>query len=69
MGAAKKSSGSMYVCGYVNAKNSFGGYTGAKPFYGLLSPDLLVFSVVDIGSDDISVSVTRQMCQMSGVIF
>lgn len=22
-----------YVCGHVNAKNSYGGYTGKKPFY------------------------------------
>ncbi|HGV9232404.1 TPA: hypothetical protein ACNOH1_002655 [Providencia rettgeri] len=26
-------SSSMKVCGYVNAKNSFGGYTGNKGFY------------------------------------
>jgi hypothetical protein len=25
--------GSLVVCGYVNAKNSFGGYVGKKPFY------------------------------------
>lgn len=22
-----------YVCGYVNAKNSYGAYTGKKPYY------------------------------------
>lgn len=25
----------VHVCGVVNAKNSFGGYTGGKPFYAL----------------------------------
>lgn len=33
----KKIDGSIEVCGYVNAKNSFGGYSGIAPFYTLLS--------------------------------
>ena len=28
-----RSSGLPVVCGQVNAKNAFGGYAGAKPFY------------------------------------
>lgn len=34
--AARSPSGAIAVCGYVNAKNSFGGYVGAKPFVGTL---------------------------------
>ena len=28
-----------YVCGYVNAKNSYGGYTGKKPYYVYIETD------------------------------
>ena len=35
--AAKGSSGSVVVCGFVNAKNSFGGYVGEAPFIGVIN--------------------------------
>lgn len=34
MRAAKDSEGRITVCGYANAKNSFGGYVGMSPFSG-----------------------------------
>ncbi len=36
--AGPEESGTIYICGFVNAKNSFGGYTGDKPFIGMLPP-------------------------------
>ena len=27
--------GEKYVCGFVNGKNSYGGYAGYNPFYGI----------------------------------
>jgi hypothetical protein len=30
--AARSPTGSINICGVVNAKNSFGGYVGASPF-------------------------------------
>ncbi len=34
--ASQQPDGSVLVCGSVNAKNSFGGYTGMKPYYAWL---------------------------------
>lgn len=34
--AADLPEGVKFVCGYVNAKNSYGGYGGPAPFYGHL---------------------------------
>ena len=31
----------MVVCGYVNAKNGFGGYTGGKMFIDFYKPGLI----------------------------
>lgn len=36
--AFKAGDGSIWVCGYVNAKNSFGGYVGMQPFFTMLTP-------------------------------
>lgn len=45
------------VCGKINAKNSYGGYTGAKPFAYLVAAKLSV-SAEDIAGPD----VIRNMC-------
>ncbi len=36
--AGRNASGSMLVCGYVNAKNGFGGYHGRRMFAARVSP-------------------------------
>jgi hypothetical protein len=28
---------SLHICGWVNARNSFGGYVGRKPFYAIVT--------------------------------
>lgn len=58
--------GTMYACGYVNAKNSFGGYTGEKPYFGLFSNSS--YSVVSIGSDAISINIVNQFCAKYGIV-
>lgn len=57
------------VCGWVNAKNSFGGYTGSKPYYGILmdhGPEAS-FLAMSIGGSDVDNRVTVQMCQKNGI--
>jgi membrane-associated protease RseP (regulator of RpoE activity) len=49
------------VCGYVNAKNSFGGYVGKSRFIGLLYGG--AFVLVAIGSDEISGESTLEVCR------
>lgn len=62
----------IYVCGTVNAKNSFGGYTGQTPFngiLGLLKDDVGVFSPTNIGGDKTKTDVTLSMCNTWGISF
>jgi hypothetical protein len=63
-----------YVCGEVNAKNSFGSYAGMSPFSGMLFPQapelgfaLLAIADVDIAVDDIDEQVILQQCAQHGL--
>lgn len=67
--AGKDPKGIVFACGYVNAKNSFGGYVGDKPFEGVLSTSSKQFEVVGIGGDDISTNVIFQACHKQGLYF
>jgi hypothetical protein len=63
--AAKGSDNSINVCGYVNAKNSFGGYTGDKIFYGLLIVEPgkpPAFLTAGMGGTDTEDAVARTLC-------
>lgn len=51
-----------YVCGMVNAKNSYGGYVGKKPFIGVLISQGKLFGVVGIGDIDSEATVILNMC-------
>lgn len=56
----------LSVCGYVNARNSFGGYTGQQPFFGLLNKPTPTarggFGVLSIGSDSIKAAAIFDTC-------
>jgi len=68
--ASKDSKGQIYVCGLVNAKNSFGGYTGSKPFNGLLAeikPGIGMFGVTGMGGTEIETSVVFRFCNAWGI--
>jgi hypothetical protein len=59
------------VCGYVNAKNSFGGYTGNAIFYGALADKKdggkVFLPIGSISTGDIDTSVKQQMCGRAGI--
>ena len=65
MSAARHPDGKISVCGYVNARNSYGGYTGQQPFLGGLTPN--EFIVVDIAGTDIEWQALLQTCRRLGV--
>jgi hypothetical protein len=58
--------GKILVCGWVNAKNSFGGYTGDQPFDGYITygggfrPALL-------GGSDVEARAALQVCSEAGI--
>lgn len=66
--AASSSAGGVYVCGYINAKNSFGGYTGDRPFSGVLGPKpATVFFVSGISNTDAQIFAKRDVCSGYGI--
>jgi hypothetical protein len=62
--AARNAHGDLLACGLVNAKNSFGGYSGMEPFIGGFNGD--VFSVQAIGNLDTTQAVMN-VCQQYGL--
>lgn len=63
--AAKADNGTIYVCGYVNARNSFGGYTGMQPYLGqMIGP---VFKVQWWGNTRPMVDYVLDECHKAGV--
>jgi hypothetical protein len=65
---AQTPDGNISVCGMVNAKNSFGGYTGEQPFFGVLHPGPGFFEFRTMGGSDGDRLGLRMVCQQSGVI-
>jgi hypothetical protein len=65
--------GSTLVCGWVNAKNSYGGYAGDKPFTGLiigLPDDALVapsFILIGMGGTDRETDTVLKHCALQGL--
>lgn len=69
MVAAAKDDISISVCGFVNAKNSFGGYNGFQPFYVEVvntGNSLKAIVVSFHGSDEDSIQ-TRMTCHKRGM--
>lgn len=70
---ASRAGDAIYVCGYVNAKNSYGGFTGMQSYFGLLAEipakekDVRSFSPIGFGSTDIDVKVVGAECQRHGL--
>lgn len=67
MAASIDEKGVVTVCGYVNGKNSFGGYVGEKPFFGVLTTQNTQFYVGGIAGSDTDVRATIITCQKAGV--
>jgi len=53
--ATREKDGRLFiVCGLVNAKNSYGGYTGMKPFIGSFDQHTEHFSVTNMGGTSVA---------------
>ncbi len=71
--AASSGDGIVYVCGTVNAKNSFGGYVGYQPFLGIMASmkaegkTIAHFSVSSIGGSETDASIVISLCKHYGV--
>ncbi len=61
--------GGMTICGFVNAKNGFGGYTGKSPFMGMILklPTSSKFISLSLGASDEAEFVTRRVCEKNGI--
>lgn len=58
---------SINVCGFVNAKNSFGGYVGETPFFGILHPGSTpYFELRSMGGSDGANLGLRIVCRQAG---
>lgn len=54
------------VCGFVNAKNSFGGYIGQKPFLAALFPGKSA-ALIDIGDSETKPIAIADVCKQYGM--
>lgn len=62
--------GLINVCGWVNAKNSYGGYTGEKPFLGGLTSERgasPVFVLTRLGGADPRTYAILETCSRMGL--
>ena len=70
--ALQKEPGIVYVCGIVNARNSFGGYVGDQPYLGLLATmeggRIATFNMTTMGSTEIKTQTTLDLCRHYGVL-
>ncbi len=65
--AGSNAKGGTIVCGWVNAKNSYGGYTGKQPYLALLLPDTGKFYVQKIGGTEAEAYAVQSVCTRSGL--
>ena len=63
-GKAEDKDSLIYVCGWVNAKNTFGGYGGNAPFIGSLvvAGDASIFLPLAVAGDEIQRQGIVNMC-------
>lgn len=59
--------GYLLACGWVNSKNSFGGYTGKQPFNGAIRADDRPMQVALIGSSQIEANAVLGVCRDAGI--
>ena len=65
--AALLSDGSIYVCGGVNGKNSYGGYVGFKSFNGRADKEFKSFTPIRVGSEAFEEPLVRSACKANGI--
>lgn len=60
----------FYVCGVTNGRNSYGGYVGMSPFYGMLAPlqaGGFRFVVLGIEQNALKREMARYWCEQHGI--
>jgi len=60
----KFSNGDLILCGWINAKNSYGGYTGMKPF---LANYVIQTKAVDMAIESSQYNIIPGMCRSRGM--
>jgi hypothetical protein len=66
MNAARADSGLIAVCGWMNAKNSFGGYVGEQPFYGSYVPEQHTAVLIVAGEGNSPSWLVQNQCIKNG---
>jgi len=66
--AARNSEGLLSVCGWVNAKNAFGGYTGMQPFVGFIMIMEDGRFRFEIGHDEKNAAIILDACKSRGLL-
>lgn len=61
--AARAADGDVTACGFVNAKNSYGGYVGSSPYIAKLRGTVIVDSTTGSGSEADTIAL---MCRSAG---
>lgn len=64
--AGRDSKGVIWVCGTVNAKNSFGGYTGIKPYIAGVEGNLA--KIGPVANDQVDAEFIENTCLAKGLI-
>ncbi len=57
----------IVVCGFVNAKNGFGGYTGMEPYIGVYRQATSAFNLVMMGDAPDTAAAVLGSCRASGI--
>ncbi|MBP1179967.1 hypothetical protein [Methylobacterium sp. PvR107] len=66
--AARDSAGILKVCGFVNAKNTYGGYAGDTAFVGTMFKNNTIFLPNSITGSDSGQYATRAVCAKEGIV-
>jgi hypothetical protein len=67
--AGRDSEGNIFVCGLVNAKNSYGGYTGEQPYMGFFEnlDNKKIFTILHFGGEAYEQHETFERCSYRGL--
>lgn len=67
LAARSRTDGAIMVCGYVNARNSYGGYTGRGYFIGVLPPGAGRFALNRVSTEREDYAEARATCGAVGL--
>lgn len=67
MSAVVDGSKKVHVCGYVNSKNSFGGYVGDELFYGVFNGSRFDMEMKAQAGNDLTSRIVVRTCSEHGI--